>query len=91
MKIKTKPTAKILSPAELATWTDEALEAAYRRHLDQWMARRDSGKPNTWRRFNQMDSFHLELTRRRYGDEAVADEKAAAANFKMGLVPERMI
>ena len=84
IKIRAKPPGA----EQLATWTDDALQAQYEKHLSAWMTRSNLGQRQTWRKFEEMDAFHLELTRRKYGSGVAAEEKAVAANFKMGLVPK---
>ena len=80
MKIKTKPATKILSPEELALLTDARLQKEYQRLADAWMARSNGGQRQTWKAFNEMDAYFLEMQRRRYGPGAVAEAKAEVSN-----------
>lgn len=80
MKIKTRATIAILTPEQLATWTDEALQAEYQSHLDRWMLRSNAGKPNTWALFEKMDVFYVEIQRRKYGAAGVAAARAERSN-----------
>ena len=80
MKIKTKPSAKILTQEELALLTDAQLQAQYDSHLSAWMDRSNAGKQNTWAAFEKMDVFYVELQRRKYGAAGVAVARAERSN-----------
>ena len=89
MRIKAQPATKILSPEELALLTDARLQKEYQRLSDAWMERSSRGQRQTWKAFNEMDAYFLEMQRRKYGPGAVAEARAEVANFRtMGLVPK---
>ena len=65
---------------ELATWPLERVQEEYQKHLDQWMLRSNAGQQNTWRKFEEMDVFYIEIQRRKYGPGAALAAKAELSN-----------
>jgi hypothetical protein len=88
MRIKAQPATKILSPAELALLTDAQLQKEYDRLMGEWMVRSNSGQRQTWRQFNEMDAYFLEMQRRKYGSGAVAEAKAELSNMRRMSLPK---
>lgn len=82
-----KMRAKTPDAEQLATWTDAALQAEYDSLMSAWMERSNRGARQTWRKFNEMDVFYLEMMRRRYGPGAVAEAKAEASNMRRMTLP----